>query len=118
MTPSFDLAIITGVVALGFALFRALATRAVTAADTKAAKMESDLEATRVQLESLRLQVAVTDANAKERLMQLEGALNSSWGVGAAVVKLNANVERLTEAVNHVTATVETLASASKERKS
>ena len=109
MDSATDIAIIAGTIALGFATFKALAARAVATADAKTVKIETDLEA-------LRLQVLVTDANAKERLMQLEGALNSSWGVGAAVVKLNTNVEKLTDAVNHITATVETMAAATRER--
>lgn len=91
MNVTAETAIITGSIGLVFLAARALIARAVSDADKRAVKAEAEI------------------INLRERVLQLEGTVNSAWGLVPAVSKLDHNVERLTSAVENIGATVETL---------
>lgn len=91
MDATTEGALVAGAVGTVFLAIRALVARAIAESDKRTGKLETEM------------------TNVRERVMQLEGTINGAWGLEPAVRKLDHNVERLTSAVEHIGATVETL---------
>ncbi len=91
-------AIITGAIGLFFLAVRWLVMRAI-------AQWDREIVALKAEVTQGKKDIAYLTGAVRE----LEGTLNSAWGLVSVVKKLDGNVEKLTSALDHMGATVETL---------
>lgn len=98
MTTPWEVALVSGLVGLAFLFIRGLIVRAIMEQDKNIQENKASV-----------LAAAATTDGLKDRIVHLEGTLDSSWGLVSAVKKLDGNVEQLTRAVDRISATVEVL---------
>lgn len=83
---------VTAVIGLAIAFVKGLFTRAVQQSDAKSKEQDERMDALEKELRTMQVE-----------LFQIKGVVTAeSWGLVTVVGKLNANVEKLTIAVEHV----------------